>query len=138
MRPADLDPPEQAPVPDPAPDRELRRLLQEWNVPAVPDRLDQRVLASFRAGGVRPWHWRRLLTASGRLPLPVALGLAMLLLLFVFRSTPSHAPAGGSTELRDGPRTVRLEGAAVGRNGLAGFEPVREMSVTVLPSAPTP
>src|SRR5258708_29876707 len=48
-------------------DRELDGLLDEWKPPAPPARLRARVFAQQS----RPW-WRRIWTASIRIPAPVA------------------------------------------------------------------
>lgn len=55
-------------------DRELDALLREWDAPSVPAHLR---VSIFPETG-RPW-WQRLWTASIRIPVPVALMLAMLL-----------------------------------------------------------
>jgi hypothetical protein len=54
-------------------DVQLKSLLREWTVPGAPDGLEGR-LDRARA----PW-WRTLLTASIRVPVPLAAGLALLL-----------------------------------------------------------
>ena len=62
-------------------DEALRRLLAQWSASPVPDGMDDRMLAAYRrhAGGAQPW-WKRFLTASVRVPLPVAVGLLVLLI----------------------------------------------------------
>lgn len=60
-------------------DRELKSLLCEWRAPEVTGSLDQRILSAYRRRfHHRPW-WRRWLTASISLPVPVA-AIAVLLL----------------------------------------------------------
>jgi hypothetical protein len=127
---------------DPEPDPELARLLKEWTVPAIPDSLDERVTALYRSRVPRPPLWRRLVRAEIRIPLPVAVALIAALLLAVWApwKQPPPMEAGGS----DGsPRAVRLERpspTATGARGpsLAGFEPVSEMNVTLIPQGGTP
>jgi len=67
---------------DPERDDELSRLLQRWSAPLVPDGIDERMLAAYRrqTGAGEPW-WSRLFTASVRVPLPVAVGVLMLLIV---------------------------------------------------------
>jgi len=57
-------------------DHELDLLLREWKVPHAPSRVRARVFARSD----RPW-WRRIWTASIRIPLPVAACLALALAL---------------------------------------------------------
>jgi hypothetical protein len=60
-------------------DRELKSLLCEWRAPEVTGSLDQRILTAYRRQfHARPW-WRRWLTGSISLPVPVA-AMAVLLL----------------------------------------------------------
>ncbi len=126
MRPEDRDP-------EIHEDAALARLLDEWSVPGVPDTLDRRVLASYRAQMGRAPFWKRFLTASVRIPLPVALA-ALLLLAFTFWGVRRPAGPVESAESVEQTRTARLARPRdPGRMSLAGFEPVREMNVTVLP-----
>ena len=120
---------------DPEPDPELGRLLQEWTVPALPDSLDERVRALYRSRAPRrPW-WRRFFATSVRVPLPVALAvLAALLLAVIWRPQPP-ARELESAESAAPARAARQETRPGLSGGLAGFEPVREMKVKVLPEA---
>jgi hypothetical protein len=120
--------------PDVDPDPELARVLQEWTVPALPDRLDERVKALLqgRRAARRPM-WTRLLTASIRVPLPVALAVLAALLLALFWRPRPPAPELESAESAAPARAARQETPPGLSGGLAGFEPVREMKVKVLP-----
>ncbi len=74
-------------------DEELKDLLGQWQTPNSFDALDQRVLTAYRQRS-RPSLWRRLLTASIRVPAPV-MAAAMLLMLFsaaVALRALSHEP----------------------------------------------
>jgi uncharacterized membrane protein YdfJ with MMPL/SSD domain len=122
---------------DPEPDPELARVLQEWTVPALPDTLDERVQALVRRAPRRPL-WRRLFTTSVRVPLPVALAVLVGLLLAVFWRPRDRAPELESAESAAPARAARLETRPGLAGGLAGFEPVREMKVTVVPEAAGP
>ena len=120
------------------PDPELDRLLEQWSAPAVPESLDRRVMASYRAL-VRPQPlWRRLATSSVRIPLPVALA-ALLLIAFAFYGTQRQPPAQETLESSETPRTAQVSSSAVvTRTQLSGFEPVREMNVTMLAPSVSP
>jgi hypothetical protein len=117
-------------------DPELARLLEEWAVPGVPDTLDRRVHASYRAHIGRVPFWKRFLTTSIRIPLPVALAALLLLALTFWNARRPVSPASPveSAESTLSARMADLRRApAALRPSLAGFEPVREMNVTVLP-----
>ena len=76
-------------------DRKFRELLREWRVPGRPESLDDRVL-----GLRRPW-WTFLLTGSIRIPVPVGLALAGILLAMagaLFRECTA-APVAASVSL---------------------------------------
>ncbi|HYE75067.1 MAG TPA: hypothetical protein VEF04_17130 [Blastocatellia bacterium] len=59
-------------------ERELKSLLDAWDVPTASSSLDEKVFASYRIGFQRTPFWKRIFTAQVRLPIPVA---AMLILL---------------------------------------------------------
>ncbi|HXB69568.1 MAG TPA: hypothetical protein VNY05_15055 [Candidatus Acidoferrales bacterium] len=95
-------------------DRELRELLREWSVPDAPPSLDQRVLGGRRSG--REAWWRFLLTGSIRIPVPVGMAFAAVLLVTIgglIRQRPAPAPA---------PSTVSL----------VDFRPVSDLNVRVI------
>ena len=122
---------------EPEPDPELARLLQEWTAPALPDSLDERVRALFRSRAPRRPIWRRFFATSIRVPLPVALALLLALLLTALWRPRDRAPDVESAESSAPTRAARQETQPGLKSSLAGFEPVREMNVTVLPeSAP--
>jgi hypothetical protein len=119
---------------DVEPDPELARVLQEWTVPALPDSLDERVKAMYRSRAPRRPVWRRFFAASIRVPLPVAVALlAALLLAVLWRPGDRRAPELESAESAPPARAARQETRPGLSGGLAGFEPVREMKVKVLP-----
>lgn len=95
-------------------DRELQKLLREWSVPDAPPSLDRRVLGG-RHSGREAW-WRFLLTGSIRIPVPVGVALAAVLLFTIgglIRQRPAPAPA---------PSTISL----------VDFQPVSELNVRVI------
>jgi hypothetical protein len=135
MTPPDVDP-EGTPSRDP----ELGRLLEEWTVPALPDTLDRRVLDSYRTQVGRAPLWQRFFTTSLRVPLPVAVALLLILALAFWVPRRKPEPPMETSEPLAGPRTaqVQVHASAIPVSGsLAGFEPVREMNVTVLSSDAT-
>ncbi len=121
--------------PDPERDDELTQLLKRWSAPVVPDGMDERVLAAYRRQtGREPW-WSRLFTASVRVPLPVAVGLVMLLIVtaaLALRpvSTPPTAGTAGPSEPVQAARHVDVP--VVSPTSLAGFQPVTEVTATVV------
>jgi hypothetical protein len=67
------------PVDDVVEDRELKNLLGEWSPPEITSSLDQRILTSYRRQVLHRPAWRRWLTGSISLPVPVAVTAALLL-----------------------------------------------------------
>jgi uncharacterized membrane protein YdfJ with MMPL/SSD domain len=120
---------------DPERDDELHRLLQRWSAPIVPEGMDERVLAAYhRRVGREPW-WSRLFTASVRVPVPVAVGVLMLLIVtaaLALRpvSAPSSAGTSGPSEPVQAARHADMP--VVSRTSLAGFQPVTEVTATVV------
>jgi hypothetical protein len=122
-------------------DEELEGLLRRWGAPVVPDGMDERMLAAYRrqvrAG--EPW-WSRLFTASVRVPLPVAIGLLMLLAVTAALALRPLGP--GPTAGTSGPsapiQAVRVvDPPVVTGTDLSGFRPVSEVTATVVPEKET-
>lgn len=117
-------------------DEDLDGLLRRWGAPVVPEGMDERMLAAYRrqvrAG--EPW-WSRLFTATVRVPLPVAVGLLMLLVVtaaLAFRPL-APAPTAGTSGPSAPVQAVRgVDPAVVTRTDLAGFQPVSEVTATVV------
>jgi hypothetical protein len=79
--------------------------------------------------------WRRFFTTSLRVPLPVALAALVLLALAFWLPRGNSTRPLETAEPLAGPRTAHFDRKAVASDvSLAGFEPVREMNVTVLSS----
>ena len=122
---------------DPERDDELHRLLERWSAPVVPDGMDERVLAAYRrqTGGGEPW-WSRLFTASVRVPVPVAVGVLMLLIVTAalalrpVGAPPTAAGTAGPSEPVQAARHADVP--VVSRTSLAGFQPVTEVTATVV------
>ncbi len=68
-------------------DDELNGMLREWKAPSAPARLRERIFAPRSRHG-----WRRLWTASVRVPLPVAAGLLLALALGAWRWVAPPVP----------------------------------------------
>ena len=121
---------------DPERDDELHRLLARWSAPVVPEGMDERVLLAYRsqAGAGEPW-WSRLFTASVRVPMPVAVGVLMLLLVTAALALrPVAPPPTAGTTGPPAPVQAARQGdvPVVSRTSLAGFQPVSEVTATVV------
>jgi anti-sigma factor RsiW len=121
--------------PDSERDDELSRLLKRWSAPVVPDGMDERVLAAYRRQtGQDPW-WSRLFTASVRVPVPVAVGVLMLLIVSVALALrpPAAPPTAGTAGPSEPVQAARhADVPVVSRTSLAGFQPVTEVTATVV------
>jgi hypothetical protein len=121
---------------DPERDDELHRLLERWSAPVLPEGMDERMLVAYRGqvGAGEPW-WSRLFTATVRVPLPVAVGVLMLLIVTAALALrpptpPSTAGTSGPSEPVQAAR--HLDVPVVSRTSLAGFQPVTEVTATVV------
>jgi hypothetical protein len=117
-------------------DEELDGLLRRWSAPVVPEGMDERMLAAYRrqVRAAEPW-WSRLFTASVRVPMPVAVGLLMLLVITATLALRPAAPppTAGTSGPSDPVQAARtLDPAVVTRTDLSGFEPVSEVTATVV------
>jgi hypothetical protein len=118
-------------------DEDLDGLLRRWGAPVVPDGMDERILAAYRrqVRTAEPW-WSRLFTATVRVPLPVAVGLLMLLAVTAALALrPVSPPPTAGTSGPSAPvQAVRVvDPALVTGTDLAGFQPVGEVTATVVP-----
>jgi len=117
-------------------DEELDGLLRRWGAPVVPDGMDERVLAAYRrqVRAAEPW-WSRLFTATVRVPLPVAVGLLMLLVVTAALALRpvAESPTAGTGGPSQPVQAVRaVDPAVVTRTDLSGFQPVSEVTATVV------
>jgi len=117
-------------------DEELHRVLARWSAPIVPDGLDERVVEGFRkqTGAGAPW-WERLFASSVRVPVPVALGVIVLLLVtaaLALRPASTPPTAGAPASSGSVQTARRSEPPIVTRTSLAGFQPVSEVTATVV------
>jgi hypothetical protein len=117
-------------------DEELDGLLRRWGAPVLPEGLDERMLAAYRrhARTAEPW-WARLFTAQVRLPLPVAVGLLVLLVVtaaLALRPIAEPPTAGTSASSAPVQAARAASPAVVTRTSLTGFQPVSEVTATVI------
>lgn len=75
-------------------DDELQGLLREWHAPSAPPSLETRVLAATEPATVRRLL-RWLTTGSIRVPVPLGLAVALLLLSLAFQALQSRKPDNG-------------------------------------------
>jgi hypothetical protein len=112
----------------------FRRLLQEWQTPDIPERLNERILAEYRATVKKESLWRRFLFSSIRIPLPAAVAFALLLCLAIFLELRRPLivkldPTKYST-LETAPVVYREPSSAT-HASLDGFQPVADVNVTI-------
>jgi uncharacterized membrane protein YdfJ with MMPL/SSD domain len=117
-------------------DEELQRLLSRWSASPLPDGMDDRVLAAYRrqTGGEQPW-WERFFTTSVRVPLPVAVLVLLLLIVSaaLARRPAPPAPTAGTAAPSEPVQAARNgEAPVVTPTSLAGFQPVVEVTATVV------
>lgn len=115
-------------------DPAFRRVLQEWQAPAIPEQLNERILAEYHAIVKKESLWRRFLFASIRIPLPAAVAFALLLGLAMFLEL--RRPVIVKLEPREysGFETMPAayrEPPAATHGSLDGFQPVSDVNVTI-------
>jgi hypothetical protein len=91
-------------------DAELSALLRAWDAPQQSHGARARLLADFRAASVRVPLWQRVLTASVRVPLPVAACalVALVASLVGLVARASSNPANVETQLANAAPVVRV------------------------------
>jgi hypothetical protein len=121
------------------PDPDLRAALRSWEVEPAPEPLGRRVLASYRERTQRPSRWRRFLTMPVRLPLPLTVAVGALLLIVGYLAGRNASRPGPAVA----PPEVAAEGGRVAgfplvtQTPLAGFRPLGEVKIKVLPKEDT-
>ena len=113
---------------------ELSRRLAAWRVPDTPARLEARLMASYRSGRWKRGFWRSLLTTSVRVPLPVAAGVALLCVVsLLLAARPARpGPVGPTVNAPYGVDPADRPADELPERDLSGFEPMKEMKVTIL------
>lgn len=116
---------------------DLGRLLATWDAPEPSRALDERTLASYRARAGRRSAWWRLVAGSVRVPVPVAAAAVVLLILSTTLALRGNTGPEASSNT---PTMVSLhpEAPIVSRTSLAGFQPVAELDVTIVPEDEAP
>lgn len=94
---------------EPMDDPKLKELLREWKVEDAPRSLDQRVL------GARPPWWKLLIGGSVRVPVPLAVGFAVLLIAMGVALVRPRPPVAVSSTI-----------------DLADFRPVQDVQVRIM------
>ena len=96
-------------------DAELSALLRAWEAPGPTALARGRLLAEFRAGGVRAPLWRRALSAELRVPLPVAVCavLALLASLFALAARTQTRPPAATQSTHADVRTTDAPDAKI-------------------------
>ncbi len=75
---------------------DLKELLKSWEVPEVPNSLNRRVISDYRQHVNRVPFWKKIFMSSVRIPMPLMLAQAALLLVagaFVISSFVKQPPA---------------------------------------------
>lgn len=114
-------------------DDALREMLERWDADEMPSGAHDRLLARYRREYV-PW-WRRFSATPLRIALPVAVSLLLVaaaaLLTWRSGSSPSAVDAPATA-----PTTVATKRAPAPRSSLAGFQPMDEVTATVVTESP--
>jgi hypothetical protein len=114
-------------------DEALREVLEQWEADDMPAGARERMLARYRREHV-PW-WRRWSVAPMRLALPVAVSLLLAAgAALLIRRSGSSAPEAGAPAAA--PTTVAATRAPAPRSSLAGFQPMDEVTATVVTESP--
>jgi hypothetical protein len=113
----------------------LRDALERWDAEQMPAGAHERMLARYRREYV-PW-WRGWFVTPLRIALPVAVSLLLVAAaaLVARRSGPAPTPAEGPVAA---PTTVAAaaERVPAPRGSLAGFQPLDEVTATVVTERP--
>jgi hypothetical protein len=88
-------------------DDELGTLLRQWRAPGAPSALEDRVVAAAGFSRLQRWlQW--LFTGTIRVPAPVGIGLAIVLLWLVFQSVRPAPSFDGFQPVQEfKPRLIR-------------------------------
>jgi hypothetical protein len=114
-------------------DEALREVLEHWEADEMPAGARERMLARYRREHV--WWWRRWSVAPLRLALPVAVSLLLAAgAALLIRRAGSSPPTTGAPAAA--PTTVAATRAPAPRSSLAGFQPMDEVTATVVTETP--
>jgi len=114
-------------------DEALRELLRRWEADDMPAGSQERLLARYRREYV-PWWRRQWSSPPLRIALPVAVSLLLVVAAAVltWRSPSTRSSAGGAVA----PITTAVAPAPAPRSSLAGFQPLDEVTATVVTEHP--
>jgi hypothetical protein len=101
----------------PEDDPQLRDLLREWEVPGAPLSLNERIL------GRRQAWWRFLITGSIRIPVPVSVLVAIVVVGLAAAVVQDHRKVPPKAD------------ATAGNVSLKGFRPVKNAKVRIIRGA---
>lgn len=113
-------------------DEALREVLERWDADDMPAGAHDRMLARYRREYV-PW-WRRWSAAPLRIALPVAVSLLLIAGAALLRLRSPSEPDRVQGPVA-APSTVAA-GAPAPRSSLAGFQPMDEVTATVVTERP--
>jgi hypothetical protein len=115
-------------------DEELRKVLRQWEAPVVPDGMDEHVVAAYRRQtGIAAPLWKRWLSSSIRVPVPVALVVALLLIFTAALALrPTSPPPTAVAPGAPGPVRAAQQAPVEPGTSLAGFQVVQEITATVM------
>jgi hypothetical protein len=99
---------------EPLDDRELDRILQQWQAPGAPPSLRAKVLP-------QPSHWWQWL-ATGTIRIPVPVGIAILLAVAILLYFRTYSP------MTEQPAAVQPAKSV----SLADFQPVKQLEPRVI------
>ena len=91
---------------------DLNELLKSWEVPEVPNSLNRHVLSDYRQHVNRVPFWKKIFTSSVRIPMPLVLAQAALLLVagaFLFSLFVKQKPAVAPTVVAQNPKAQIIE-----------------------------
>jgi len=114
-------------------DEDLRDLLRQWDAPALPDGLDERMLARYRRRHVA-W-WRRPVPVRFSLPVAASVLLVAAGAILAGRSRPAAPETASAPASPPAPVVAQVE-TAPARTSLAGFRPMAEVTATVVTGSP--
>ena len=114
-------------------DESLQHVLEHWNADEMPAGARDRLLAAYRQEFVP--RWRRLGWAPLRIALPVAVSLLLVTAAAVLTLRSGSTPAAGRRPVRV-PTVASIERPPVPRGSLAGFQPMDEVTATVVTESP--
>ena len=122
---------------------DLSELLKSWEVPETPHSLNRRVLADYRQHVNRVPFWKKIFTSSVRIPMPLVLAQAALLLVagaFLLSSFTNQKPANAPVVVAEIPTPKIIEVPVVQEKivtKIVYVTPKSKMQIKFIPAPPT-